>query len=110
MPKAIYETDFRTPESLTEFSDLLRRAVKWFELPLLPPSTESKIRSHGEARDRQYAYVGAYIARHSQILIALWDGVTSEAEGGTAQIVRFKLLGVPERYAFADEVIPNPHV
>jgi hypothetical protein len=50
------------------------------------------------------AYVGAYIARHSQILITLWDGVTSEAEGGMAQIVRFKLLGVPERYAFADEV------
>jgi hypothetical protein len=104
MPKAIYEADFQAPDSLAEFNDLLRRAERWFELPLLPPNTESKIIPQGEPRNRQYAYVGAYIARHSQILIALWDGLASDAEGGTAQIVRFKLLGVPERYAFADEM------
>lgn len=104
MPKAIYEADFQAPESLAEFNDLLRRAERWFELPLLPPNTESKIIRQGEPRNRQYAYVGAYIARHSQILIALWDGLASDAEGGTAQIVRFKLLGVPEHSAFADEV------
>jgi hypothetical protein len=104
MPKAVYEADFQEPESLAEFNDLLRRAERWFELPLLPPNTVSEILPQGEPRNRQYAYVGAYIARHSQILIALWDGLASDAEGGTAQIVRFKLLGVPERYAFADEV------
>jgi hypothetical protein len=104
MPKAIYEVDFQTPASRAEFNELLLRAERWFELPLLPPNTASKILPQGEPRDRQYAYVGAYIARHSQILIALWDGRASDAEGGTAQIVRFKLLGVPERYAFADEV------
>lgn len=73
-------------------------------MPLLPENTAAKLLPQGEPRDRQYAYVGAYIAHHSQILIALWDGLASDAEGGTAQIVRFKLLGVPERYAFADEV------
>jgi tetratricopeptide (TPR) repeat protein len=31
-------------------------------------------------------------------------GVASDAGGGTAQVVRFKLLGVPERYALTDEV------
>jgi hypothetical protein len=71
---------------------------------LVPGNTEEKIRTYGEHRDRQYAYVGAYIARHSQILMALWDGVTSDAEGGTAQVVDFKLLGVPEHYTFTDEV------
>ena len=104
MPKAIYEADFAEPESVAEFNGLLRRAERWFELPLLPPNTPAKILPQGEPRNRQYAYVGAYIARHSQILIAFWDGLASDAEGGTAQIVHFKLLGVPEPYAFADEV------
>jgi hypothetical protein len=104
MPRALYETDFQTQASLAEFNGLLQQAEGWFELPLRPPNPAAKILPQGEPRDRQYAYVGAYIARHSQILIALWDGVASDAEGGTAQIVRFKLVGVPERYAFADEM------
>jgi hypothetical protein len=104
MPQALYETDFQSPESLAEFRQLLQRAVRWFELPVLPPNTGVKCLPQGEARDRQYAYVGAYISRHSQVLVALWDGVASEAEGGTAQVVRFKLQGVPQRYAPADEV------
>jgi hypothetical protein len=104
MPRALYEADFQTPASLTEFDSILQRAEGWLELPLLPGNTEEKVRAYGGHRDRQYAYVGAYIARHSQILVALWDGVASDAEGGTAQVVHFKLQGVPERYALTDEV------
>jgi hypothetical protein len=37
--------------------------------------------------------------RHSQILIALWDGADIEKEGGTWQIVKFKLEGIPGPYA-----------
>jgi hypothetical protein len=103
LPRTLYAIDFDTPASLTEFNEILQRAEGWFELPLLPGNTEENVRSYGEHRDRQYAYVGAYVARHSQVLVALWDGVASDAEGGTAQVVRFKLMGVPERYALAAE-------
>jgi hypothetical protein len=103
LPRTLYESDFDTPASLTEFNELLHRAEGWFELPLLPGNTEEKVGSSGEHRGRQYAYAGAYIARHSQVLVALWDGEASDAEGGTAQIVRFKVMGVPEHYALAEE-------
>ena len=52
-----------------------------------------------EHRDRAYALVGAYIAHHCEILIALWDGEDPGKEGGTVQVVRFKLEGIPDRYA-----------
>jgi hypothetical protein len=57
------------------------------------------IRHYGPERDRQYAQVGAYIVRYSQILIALWDSTDTGLEGGTAQIVGFKLNGIAEPYA-----------
>lgn len=93
MPRARYEADFTAPSSLEEFSTLLARAEHWFELPLVEGTDESSIRAPGEARDRQYAALGAYLAEHSQILLALWDGVPSERLGGTAQTVAFKLQG-----------------
>ena len=49
---------------------------------------------HGEARDRQYAQAGVFIASHSHILLALWDGRESELLGGTAQVVRYPLSGI----------------
>jgi hypothetical protein len=93
MPRALYEADFTAPSSLEEFSTLLARAEHWFELPLVEGTDETSVRAPGEARDRQYAALGAYLAEHSQILLALWDGVPSERLGGTAQTVAFKLQG-----------------
>ncbi|EDN65627.1 hypothetical protein BGP_0309 [Beggiatoa sp. PS] len=37
--------------------------------------------------------VGAYIARHSHILLALWDGIPLGKSGGTSEVVQFKLTG-----------------
>jgi hypothetical protein len=93
MPRALYEADFTTSSSLDEFSALLARAEQWFELPLVEGNDEARIREPGVARDRQYAALGAYIVEHSQILLALWDGVPSKQLGGTAQTVAFKLQG-----------------
>lgn len=93
MPRAIYEADFTTPGSLEEFSALLARAEQWFELPLVEGNDEARILGPGVARDRQYAALGEYIVEHSQILLALWDGVSSKQLGGTAQTVAFKLQG-----------------
>ncbi|MDM8557691.1 hypothetical protein [Candidatus Parabeggiatoa sp. HSG14] len=94
MPKDLYEIDFQTHDSKTEFDELLEKAQEKgqvFELPLL--EDKEKIRSYGEARTKQYAFVGAYIARHSHILIALWDGLPLDKSGGTSQVVQFRLMG-----------------
>jgi hypothetical protein len=101
LPQALYEQDFDTAQSRAEFLGLLGRARARLDLPLLAGATEAKVRTPGHDRNREYAKVGAYIASHSQILFALWDGVTDrdqEKTGGTAQIVRFRLEGVPPAY------------
>jgi hypothetical protein len=99
LPPAIYEQDFATDASRAEFHDLLARAENVFELPILHGSSTTGIAEPGEQRDRQYAQAGAVVARHSQIFLALWDGVTDgAAPGGTADIVQFRLEGAPGRY------------
>ena len=98
MARELYETDFETPESKAEFRSLLGRAETVFTLTPLGNYTEDEIRERGPSRTEQYAQVGAYIAQHSHVLIALWDEVPSEKVGGTAQIVKFRLEGVPEPY------------
>src|SRR5262249_35641249 len=99
LPRDLYESDFSAPNSRQEFDDLLGRAEQVFELPLVAGNTADSVRSDGAARNRQYTAAGAYVARHCQVLLALWDGVASPLAGGTAEIVNFKLEGVPEPYA-----------
>lgn len=98
MPLQEYEKDFKSEASLTEFHELLAQAVTWFELPLVTGNTLPSISDFPAARDKQYAQVGAYVARHSHILIALWDGKENAGEGGTSEIVQFKLNGIPAPY------------
>lgn len=99
MPRSEYEKDFETEESKREFAALLAQAEDVYELPLLEGKTLENIQGYDEPRNKQYAYVGAYVALHSQILIALWNGKKSGKTGGTSDIVRYKLEGVPEPYA-----------
>ena len=99
MPKDEYEKDFATPQSKAEFNDLLRKAERFFPLSGAEGSPEVNDLEKEKGRAGFYALVGAYIARHSQILIALWDGAESTKTGGTAEVVRFKLAGVPPPYA-----------
>ncbi len=113
MPLAqdLYEQDFTTPESRTEFRDLLEHA-EHFALPLATGSTRRDVAEHGAHRDLQYALVGAYVARHCQLLIALWDGEPSTKAGGTAQVVKYKLTGRPglsADLAVRLEEIPEPY-
>lgn len=109
MPPSEYEKDFKTEESKKEFAELLDKAKEdVYELPLLEGNTLENIQGYNEPRNRQYAYVGAYVAMHSQILIALWNGKDTRESGGTAEIVRFKLEGVPEPYAIAGHHLDLP--
>lgn len=108
MPRSEYEKDFKTEESKKEFTDLLAKAENVFELPLMNGVTLENIQGYNEPRNRQYASVGAYVALRSQILIALWDGKDTKETGGTSEIVRFKLEGVPEPYTIANHPLDLP--
>jgi len=127
MPIELYELDFdsftllETPlgtvavnrSSREEFHALLDRAETRFELELADGNTYETIADPGPERDRQYELVGKFIARQSQILIALWDGVDSNRVGGTASVVHFQTEGVPgpEPFAFeAPEGFPVYHI
>jgi hypothetical protein len=98
MPSDLYETDFDAA-SIEEFHALILKAEYFSELPIMPGLTREDIREHGIHREQQYAQVGAYIAAHSAILIALWDGVELNLIGGTSQVVQFKLQGIPVPFA-----------
>ena len=92
MPKEESEKDFDTAASKREFADLLEKAEDVFVLPFMEGNTLEKVQGCKESRNKQYALAGAYIAAHSQILIALWDG---KATGKTAEVVQAKLEGIP---------------
>ncbi|MBX7247307.1 MAG: hypothetical protein K1X53_17565 [Candidatus Sumerlaeaceae bacterium] len=101
MERAEYEKDFETKESREEFDRLIQNTEQgqYFELPYVGENTAAKVRKDSEARDQQYVQVGAYIAQHSQILLALWNGLDPNLPGGTAQIVKFKREGIPEQWS-----------
>ena len=81
-----YEKDFN-PESKKEFQNLLNKASGYFSFPSVMHSSNDR----EVERRMQYEQVGKYIARHSHILIALWDGEDkSENIGGTSHIVKLR--------------------
>jgi hypothetical protein len=88
-----YERDF--PDSIAEFRSLLARipSEQVFAVPLAEGSTGQSVRETSVHRELQYAQVGDFIALHSHLLVALWDGADSVADGGTADVVGMKLEG-----------------
>ena len=96
MPVELYEKDFQA-ESLGRFRRLLTGAHHSYALPFLNGTTAQNV-CEPDRRARQYASVGAHVAAVSHLFIALWDGVASEAVGGTAQIVQFRAFGAPPEY------------
>lgn len=85
MKSELYEEDF-TPEEVTEYRELLLRASNVFVAP--------EIEDHKEGRDFLYRQAGIYVATHSHVLIALWDGSEPKRGGcGTAETVDIKLKG-----------------
>jgi hypothetical protein len=96
LPRDLYLNDF-DGDARAGFLGLYQRA-EVLPLPLLPGNTLENVAAHGPPRDRQYAHAGVFIASHSHILLALWDGNHSEKVGGTGQIVRFHM----------DRILPGP--
>lgn len=92
LPVSEYERDFASsPESLAEFREILKR-VDWYSEPSQYVEQCAEDENPGndvEARNRCYRANGLFIARHSQLIIACWDGISKNTVGGTSDIVRF---------------------
>ncbi|MCB1684874.1 MAG: hypothetical protein KDI31_10320 [Pseudomonadales bacterium] len=97
MPLALYERDF-TGDSLVEFKEMLTLGER-VELPLLEGTDRVAVAGSGRVRDLQYAQLGAYLAAHSHILLAIWDGKPSTSPGGTGHVVKFHQHDVIELIA-----------
>ena len=106
MPTAEYENDFESEASLQEFRDLLAKADRCVEIPLLPGSTDENIRGWEEPRAKQYAFMGAYMASCTNVMIAMWDGTVNHLLGGTADVVYYKLHGIPAEFQPAPHAFP----
>jgi hypothetical protein len=75
------------PGAAQAFDDLFARALA---TPIAPHHIDAT------RREDFYRAVGVYIVRHCDVLIALWDGDSSNmAAGGTAEVVRYKREGIP---------------
>lgn len=98
MEQVEYEKDFEDPASVEYFHHLISLADRCFVVDAAENNNE-----HGLSRDERYLALGRYIAHHSQIVIALWDGVTEQVMpdgatqilvGGTADVVRLCRSGL----------------
>ncbi|MEN6391423.1 MAG: hypothetical protein ABFD04_13495 [Syntrophomonas sp.] len=94
MPVEEYIKDFQTEGSVEDFENLLARVEEYYVLP----AHDTGDNHEDLDRVESYTRTGAYIVNHSQILIALWDGVENGLLGGTAHTVRCKLEGLSEKY------------
>ncbi|NKB99268.1 MAG: hypothetical protein GKR90_12350 [Pseudomonadales bacterium] len=87
MPYELFATDF-VGDARVKFDSMLE-GQDVIELPLFEGVSEAEVSALGDARDRQYARLGSFLAAHSHILLALWDGRYKNAVGGTSQIIQF---------------------
>ena len=84
MPAEEYRKDFSDADAAV-FDALILRAERVFSAP------DSSL-SLNFTRDDHYRQAGRYVARHSHLLLALWDGSPAKPDGcGTAEIVAFML-------------------
>ena len=82
-----YRQDFRG-EDLNRHEAMLAKAAEVFVAPDTEP-VPLKI-----SRDFHYRQAGIYVASHSHMLLALWDGTSAKPDGcGTAETVDFMLNG-----------------
>ena len=92
LPREIYAQDFQDNATRADFAALCARAHV-IELPLQPGHGAAQVERGSVERNRQYARVGVFIARHCHLLLAIWDGKESKRLGGTAQVVNYYLHG-----------------
>jgi hypothetical protein len=113
MPQSLYEADFDSATSLEDFRGLLAQADYSFEIALPEGVSQDVVAQPGPTRDHQYELQAKYLARRSQILIALWDGVDSGKTGGTSEVIKFQIQGLPSGeggHLEPSELFPVRHI
>ena len=96
-PVDIYRSDFKG-EALLQFEEFVAQAdstakLSIEEIPLPDEGTEEDFSSYPR-RNQIYVRLMEYLVRRSNIVLALWDGKLTGAEGGTSEVVR-NYLNVP---------------
>lgn len=86
VPEEYFLMDFADNKSKREFKNLLGKADAIITAPLL---SKRAWQSYTPSRNNQYAWIGAFIAIHSNYLLAIWDGKPARGRGGTAEVVRW---------------------
>ena len=97
LPIEEYRRDFEPglePGNMAEFDELFAQAIA---APVMPiDSDNAGGLSEADQRNLQYRAAGFFIAQHCDVLLALWDGdTTNVSPGGTADVVKAKLEGFP---------------
>ncbi len=107
MPLAQYREDFTTEQSRAAFDTVAAGA----ETPpyTIPQPASGPARDAGE-RAEFYARVGAHIVRSSHVLIALWNGLPIDKTGGTADVIGFRVFGVPQQYLPKPSLLDEPEI
>jgi hypothetical protein len=71
----------------------------------LPAGVSIETITHaGVQRDRQLQHAGSLIARYSGLMVAIWNGVSTNHRAGTARTVQFRHEGIMP----TDELIVSP--
>lgn len=94
MPVGEYLKDFASQQSKLEFESLFSQASDSFVVAGSPHEA-TDLERETIHRENAYARVGTYIAQHSILLIALWDGISKGSGSGTSQVVNLRLNGTP---------------
>lgn len=84
--------------SLSQFNELLDRAGRIVAMPLDAAGRGLAAADWNAFEKQQFELVGKYVARHSQLLIAMWDGVENE-QSGTARVVNWQRSGAPAPFS-----------
>jgi hypothetical protein len=99
LPPDEYRRDFEpglAAGNAAEFDALLGRAIAAPVMPFVHGNSLEAVRIDAAKRAEQYRAVGLFISRHSNVLIAIWDGdEDNPAVGGTAEVVKFTREGIP---------------
>lgn len=108
LPLDMYVKDFTDPSVRAHFEKLFQQAAV-IRLPMLKSQSREALEVQGEARNRQYAKAGVFIASHAHILVSIWDGKDSGRLGGTGQVVKYylhgSLPGITERPRLARHIL-----
>jgi hypothetical protein len=83
---------------VARFQERLAQASQLVAMPLDDEARRLAVSDESAFVARQYEQVGRFIARHSQMLIALWDG-SAPPTSGTARVVEWQRSGAPAPFS-----------